>query len=66
MVVIQNNQPTSDITPDALTAFQHLMLAQAQEIFVLKAINGEYISIIFFFYYNNKSILTHSFFFQII
>lgn len=45
MVVIQNSQPTSDITPDALTAFQHLMLAQAQEIFVLKAIKGEYISI---------------------
>lgn len=40
MMVIQESQPTSDITPDALTAFQHLMLAQAQEIILLKAING--------------------------
>ncbi|XP_077286277.1 programmed cell death 6-interacting protein-like protein AliX [Arctopsyche grandis] len=38
-MVIQESQPTSDITPDALAAFQHLMLAQAQEIILLKAIN---------------------------
>ena len=34
-------EPTPDLNPDALGALSALMLAQAQELFVQKAIHGE-------------------------
>jgi len=33
--------PTRDLSPDALTALSALMLAEAQECFIRKAIRGE-------------------------
>lgn len=34
-------EPTPDLSPDTLAALSALMLAQAQEIFVHKAVHGE-------------------------
>lgn len=45
MLSIQQD-PTPDLNPDTLGALSNLMLAQAQEIFVHKAIHGG----VFFFY----------------
>ena len=41
MLAIQQ-EPTPDLNPDTLAALSALMLAQAQEIFVQKAIHGNY------------------------
>lgn len=40
MAALQQD-PTTDLCPDVLAALSALMLAQAQEIFVHKAIHGE-------------------------
>lgn len=42
MLLIQQD-PTPDLNPDTLGALSALMLAQAQEIFVHKAIHGIYV-----------------------
>lgn len=43
MLSVQQD-PTPDLNPDTLGALSALMLAQAQEIFVHKAIHGRYIT----------------------
>lgn len=43
MLIIQHD-PTPDINPDTLGALSQLMLAQAQEIFVRKAMHGKIIN----------------------
>lgn len=35
-------EPTPDLNPDTLQVLANLMVAQAQEIFVIKAIRGEW------------------------
>lgn len=42
MVAIQQD-PTPDLNPDTLGALSQLMLAQAQQVFVHKAIHGKFI-----------------------
>ena len=45
------SEPTPDLTQDTLTCLQALMISQAQEVFIMKAIKGKllYISIIYNF-----------------
>jgi programmed cell death 6-interacting protein len=35
-----NREPTMDISPETVGALHHIMLAQAQEVFFLKATSG--------------------------
>lgn len=41
MIAIQQ-EPTPDLNPDTLGALSQLMLAQAQQVFVHKAIHGKF------------------------
>lgn len=47
MLQIQQD-PTEDLNPDTLGALSILMLAQAQELFVQKAIHGKFYLIYYF------------------
>lgn len=53
MLAIQQD-PTPDLNPDTLGALSQLMLAQAQQVFVHKAIHGKYLDV--FFLYKNSNI----------
>lgn len=48
MLQIQQD-PTDDLNPDTLGALSNLMLAQAQEMFVQKAIHGNYSLLLWYF-----------------
>lgn len=60
MGVIQQD-PTPDLNPDMLAMLESLMLAQAQEVFVIKAIKGKFVNILIVKRWLNVNIFKYSF-----